>query len=160
MDFMVLGLPRSGTAWLANWFTTERSICMHEALMDYSLEDLLAMSVDKVFGVAETSLCLWDVGRINAIPVKKLIVHRELEQVNRSLARIDLPNSMEERNADTLFAVDGVHINFEDLFDYDKFHAAHEWLVPTPFDSGRYALLRKLRVENAYAIRRCKEMIP
>lgn len=29
--FFIAGLPRSRTAWLANWFTTDTSICLHDA---------------------------------------------------------------------------------------------------------------------------------
>ena len=28
--FFILGLPRSRTAWLANWLTTDRSLCLHD----------------------------------------------------------------------------------------------------------------------------------
>jgi|TARA_R100001530_G_scaffold120868_3_gene88210 hypothetical protein len=28
--FFILGLPRSRTAWLSNWFTTRDSICLHD----------------------------------------------------------------------------------------------------------------------------------
>jgi hypothetical protein len=30
LDFIVLGLPRSATTWLANWLTTDRSLCLHD----------------------------------------------------------------------------------------------------------------------------------
>jgi hypothetical protein len=29
--FFIAGLPRSRTAWLANWFTSDSSICLHDA---------------------------------------------------------------------------------------------------------------------------------
>lgn len=35
--FFVSGLPRSRTAWLANWFTTDASICWHDRPFDRSL---------------------------------------------------------------------------------------------------------------------------
>src|SRR5262245_11295408 len=30
MPFFVPGLPRSRTAWLANWLTTDTSLCLHD----------------------------------------------------------------------------------------------------------------------------------
>jgi hypothetical protein len=29
--FFIMGLPRSRTAWLSNWFTSDTSICLHDA---------------------------------------------------------------------------------------------------------------------------------
>ena len=35
--FFVTGLPRSRTAWLANWLTTDRSICYHDQPYTFDL---------------------------------------------------------------------------------------------------------------------------
>lgn len=160
MNFLITGLPRSGTAWLANWFTTDHSICWHEALMDYSLEELLSFKSESLFGVSETFLCLLKPEEVNAIPVKKLVVHRPIEEVNASLEAAGLPGLMTEEHADNLRAIDGAHIDFKDIFDGDKFRIVHDWLVPLRFNTDRYALLRKLSVENKDAVDRCLEMVP
>ena len=54
IDFMVLALPRSGTAWVANLLTTDTSLCIHEAFMDHSIDDLDNRPHDGLLGIAET----------------------------------------------------------------------------------------------------------
>lgn len=158
MRFLVTGLPRSGTAWLANWFTTDHSVCWHDALMEYKFEELMARSADMYFGCSETAICLMDPAVINDVPVKKLIVHRPLEEVNASLRAMGLPGWMTETHVQNLHSINGVHIQFKDLFEVDRFSAAHEWLVPIRFDSERYSLLRKMKIEDRYAIERTREL--
>ena len=42
--FFITGLPRSGTAWIANYLTYGNSFCFHEGLADYdSIHDFAAM---------------------------------------------------------------------------------------------------------------------
>ena len=148
---MVIGLPRSGTAWMANWLTTERSICWHEPLWDHTLEELDALPMSGLFGIADTQLML-DPDRVNAHPAKKLIVHRELRDVNLSLARAGLPEAMRDEHRWHLDEIGGFHITFKDLWNVERFRPAMEWLTPLPFDAARYATLRGLNVQNTKAL--------
>ena len=158
IDFMIVGLPRSGTAWLANWFTTERSICWHEPLWQRSLAELDAMKGAVLFGIADTQLTLMSADELNRHPAKKLIVHRELGDVNFSLAKLGLP-SMQDEHKWKLDEIGGYHITFHDLFNVERFRPAAEWLLPVPFDAARYSLLKTLNIQNAQAIKEAKEAI-
>ena len=156
LDFMVIGLPRSGTAWLANWFTTERAMCWHEPLWTRALDELDAMKGAGLFGIADTQILLMDVDRLNQHPAKKLIVHRELGAVNFALAKLGLPG-MQDEHKWRLDEIGGYHINFNDLWNVARFRPAAEWLLPIPFDAARYSVLRDLNVQNAKAIREAKD---
>ena len=80
LDFMVVGLPRSGTAWLANWFTTERAMCWHEPLWTRSLDELDAMKGAGMFGIADTQLLLMDVDQLNGrFTYRRFQCHRILK---------------------------------------------------------------------------------
>lgn len=158
IDFMIVALPRSGTAWLSNWFTTDRSICWHEALMDDDLAALDRLSITGLFGISETALILQDVDVLNRHPARKLIVHRPLRDVNASLAKLGLP-PMDKGAYFKLDEIGGHHITYDALWDVHKFRKAHEAILPTPFDTARYATLRKLNIQNAEAIRCVQEML-
>lgn len=155
IDFMIVGLPRSGTAWLANWFTTERSICWHEPLWQRSLAELDDMKGAGLFGIADTMLLLMSADELNRHPAKKLIVHRELGDVNFSLSKLGLP-SMQDEHKWRLDEIGGYHITFQDLFNVERFRPAAEWLLPIPFDTARYSLLKNLNIQNAQAIKEAK----
>ncbi len=155
IDFMIVGLPRSGTAWLANWFTTERSICWHEPLWQRSLAELDAMKGAGLFGIADTQLTLMDADELNRHPAKKMIVHRELGDVNFSLAKLGLP-AMQDEHKWKLDEIGGYHITFHDLFHVERFRPAAEWLLPVAFDTARYSLLKNLNIQNAQAIKEAK----
>lgn len=159
IDFMIVGLPRSGTAWLANWFTTERSICWHEPLWTRPLAELDEMKGAGLFGIADTLLAMMDVGALNQHPAKKLIVHRELDEVNKSLVKAGLPGAMRDEHKWTLDEIGGYHIAFHDLWTVEKFKPAAEWLLPIPFDTARYSLLRDLRVENMKMVVEVREAL-
>lgn len=159
IDFMVVALPRSGTAWLANWLTTERSICWHEPLWTRPLDELDAMRGAGLFGIADTQLLLMDADEINAHPAKKLIVHRELDAVNESLVKARLPGVMRDEHKWRLDEIGGYHITFNDLWNVERFRPAVEWLLPVPFDTARYAVLKDLNVQNQKAINEAREWI-
>ena len=39
IDFMVIGLPRTGTTWASNWLTTDSTQCYHDPLYHTHYED-------------------------------------------------------------------------------------------------------------------------
>ena len=56
MDFIVTGLPRSGTTWVANWLTTDTTLCIHDPLYKYHLEDLDNIETNKKLGISCTAI--------------------------------------------------------------------------------------------------------
>lgn len=159
IDFMVLGLPRSATAWMANWLTTDRSICWHEPLWESTLDELDAVQMNGLFGISDTELLLLPPDLVNAHPAKKLIIHRELRDVNLSLTKAGLPGAMRDEHRWKLDEIGGWHIPFKDLWNVETFRAAMEWLTPLPFDGARYAVLRNLNVQNTKAIAEARRVL-
>jgi len=155
IDFMVLGLPRSGTAWLANLLTTDDSICLHEALIDSTIEQLDKFEHSGLFGIAETAgVFLPDV---ISYPCKKLIVDRPIDDIKRSLHQIGLP-TMPDVEVDLLSGIEGYKIAFKDLFNFDAMQLAYKFLLNKDLSKDRHILLRQMNVQNQYAISAVKRM--
>jgi len=143
IEFMVIGAPRSGTAWAANWLTTDHSLCLHDPLWRMHYEDLDRIQSKKVLGVACTGLALFETWT-NAHRARKLILHRNIDEVNASLYKIGMPPIGDEFE-DRLQAIDGLHVWWRELFDRPA--RIHEHLLQRPFDPERHQALRELEVQ-------------
>ena len=156
---MVLGLPRSGTAWLANLLTTDTSLCLHEAFMHYDIEQLDAREKPPAhrFGISETS-AIFIPDEINQHSACKIIIERPIDEINLSLYRIGLP-CIGEDCVKLLKNIEGYRIAFNDLFDANKVSMVYEMALNKPLDDERHALLCSFGVENIYAIHAVRNMM-
>jgi hypothetical protein len=140
IEFMVIGLPRSGTAWAANWLTTDTTQCLHDPIAKHHHADLDAIASAKRLGVACTGLWMhqdW----LNAHPAKKVILHRDQAEVAQSLDSLGFP----DLPFPSLDGIGGLHVDWRDLWSNPKPLWAH--LVGTPFDAERHRLLKELNVQ-------------
>jgi hypothetical protein len=146
ISFMVIGAPRSGTAWAANWLTTERTLCLHEALFEHYIEDLDALPHGRLLGLADTGLSLFPQWLMNH-PAKKVILHRPRREIERSLRRAGLPYSGTVNWVQKLHAIEGLHVEWDALFKAPR--TIHEYLFgdSIPFDQERHALLSRFNVQ-------------
>jgi hypothetical protein len=143
IDFIVLGLPRSGTTWLANWLTTDKSLCLHDPFAKSLPETWDAGS--KRLGISCTGaylmpgwLCLQD------CPVA--LIERNPEDCDASLHRMGLGTTWPLRTA--FKRADGRRWRFDDLWDEDKARELWAFLLPgLPFDTARYRLLKDMHIE-------------
>ena len=145
ISFMVIGAPRSGTAWASNWLTTERTLCLHDVLFSHDLEQVDSLPHDRILGLADTGLSLqpdW----VKAHPARKVILHRDQKEIEQSLARAGLP-SRRINWAAQLHELDGLHVPWTTLFDAP--HVIHAYLFGNtiPMDHERHRLLAKLNVQ-------------
>lgn len=155
IDFMVLGLPRSGTAWVANLLTTDTSLCLHEALLDSTIEQLDRVEHAGLFGIAETSgLFLPECVHHDC---KKLIIDRPISEINESLNDLGLPD-MPERAVELLSGIEGYKITFKELFDFDAMQSAYKYLLDKDLSKDRHQFLCQMNVQNQYAINAVKRM--
>lgn len=159
IDFMVLGLPRSGTAWLANLLTTDTSLCLHESFMTTTIQELdeLEKSQGHLLGICETS-GLFIADEINNHPSQKVIIERPLHEINFSLARIGFP-LMPDETIKLLKNLEGYRIAFEDLFDYQKISFVYEQLIGKQLNKDRHQLLCSFGIENIFAIHAVRSML-
>ena len=146
IDFMVLGLPRSGTAWLANLFTTSKSYCKHEALWNSSFEELDQQKHTVSFGIAETS-GFSIVDTINAHSARKLIIRRDLSEINESLGKLKIPK-MTHDHMDKLLSISGYHMDFCDIFDYERMAKAYDYVLQDRLERYRHEFLCDMNVQN------------
>ena len=142
--FMIIGAPRSGTAWAANWLTTDRTLCLHEVLFNRKPEEVDQIPCSRVLGLADTGL--WHFPEwVAAHPAKKVILHRRDSEIQDSLKRAGFPY-LDGRYWHALHDMQGLHIDWRVLFDGPEM--VHHYLFgDTPFDPERHALLTKLNVQ-------------
>lgn len=91
ISFMVLGGPRSATTWLSNLLTTDKTLCLHDPLIQYTpnmLDGMYFPGKTRV-GISDTAALLWPEW-INTHPAKKVILWRDPGEINASLKRLGL----------------------------------------------------------------------
>lgn len=153
---MVIALPRSGTAWAANLLTTDTSVCLHEAFMEFSIDELDSFKWPHKLGIAETSgaFCA---DEINKHPAKKLVIERPIAEINQSAKKLDLPELTEHAKS-LLDKVNGYKIDYKSLFDYKEMSKAYKFLLEKDLDPMRHALLCNLHIENITAIEQVRRI--
>ncbi len=145
LDFIIVGLPRSGTTWASNLFTTEHSICWHDA-MGHSLPEEMDAKVSskKYRGISCTAAWLWK-DWFEYHPAPKIILERNPKEVNDSLIELGLPPLGDDDFA--LFKrLKGYRMPYTDIFDNPK--SIWEYLLPeVPFDAERHAELALMNIQ-------------
>lgn len=153
IDFAVVGLARSGTAWIANLFSSDGVLCWHDPLENQSLSDLhrWAAQRDGISGIADTSLGIMpelltdSVHRLRAIKVV-----RPIREINASLEKCGLSFRYNNAHYAALNTVPGPCVEFGQLHDYDVMNAAFHYLTGglRQLDRERFELLCKLNVQR------------
>lgn len=144
---MVLSAPRSGSTWISNYLTTDTTLCLHDPLWQHHYSELDAIESDKTLGVACTGLALFP-DFVNAHPARKIILHRDLAEVDVSLMKIGLTPCSPQWEG-VLSQIRGVHLNWTEMFDEPR--NIYEYLLNKPFDAQRHAQLREINVQPAFA---------
>lgn len=146
IEYMVVALPRSGTAWAANWLTTDTTLCIHEPLfrLHYSDWDTkLTAKEGSHVGVACTGIHNFP-DYLKDHPARKVVLHRDVSEINKSLKEIGL----EALPADAergLMEIDGLHAHWLDIFENPK--TIYEFLLSKEFDKYRHRELVNFNVQ-------------
>lgn len=142
---MVLAAPRSGTAWCANWLTTEASVCLHDPLWRYHYDELdYFPKGGRMLGIACTGAALFPEW-VNAHRARKVILHRPLQEIDASLEALGFP-PVGTQWIGRLDEVKGWHMSWDAVRENPK--GVYEYLMQRPFDAERHAILRGLYVER------------
>jgi hypothetical protein len=145
VEFMVLSAPRSASTWAANWLTTEKTLCLHDPVLEHYPEDLDTIACDRVLGVACTGLALLpDFLRLHQ--ARKVIIHRPTDQIDASLEAIGL-TKLGPQWETALDRLGGYHVLYEDLFDAREAASIYEYLTRQAFDAARHEQLCGMHVE-------------
>ena len=157
--FYITGLPRSGTAWLANYLTTDKSICVHEASTyandeGWSVNHYLDTLEYPIAGTADSAI--WN--SIHEIDGPLLFVNRPLDQVIKSIRNAQFVEPGYEAvvatNANNKLNEfrkinEGMEVDFKDLFDINKLEELWKYLIPEiPFNNYRTEMLLNLNVQQ------------
>lgn len=149
LDFIIVGLPRSGTTWAANFFTDGQAICLHDPLYTRHYEDLDSLSFPgKKVGVSCTGLWRWP-GWLNAHRAPKIILRRPLVEVNGSMADIGLPG-LSESDLLQVAGLRGEHFHFADLFNPYYARQMCE-IIGIEFDADRHAELVQIEMQPKFS---------
>lgn len=151
LSFIVVGLPRSCTTWTANWLTTDDTLCIHDPLYKYKLEELDQLQTDKLLGISCTGL--WKYPKfIHDHSARKIVIHRDLNDINESLVNEIETNKLSEKDAKVLYDIDGMHVQFDDLFHPVSAKQIYEYALNKPFDSVRHAYLVEMNIQPNFGM--------
>ena len=148
IDFMLIAAPRSGTTWAANWLTTDTTLCLHDPLIKWTRDELMALEApNRRLGIACTGIALFPEW-VNAHPARKVILHRPLEEIDESLLQIGMTPVSKHWDG-VLERIHGMHLDWQEMFVRPQ--AIYEYLLDLPFDPERWALLREFNVQPHFA---------
>jgi hypothetical protein len=145
IDFMLIAAPRSATTWASNWLSTDTTLCLHDPLLKWTRDELDGIESMKRLGVACTGLALFPEW-VNAHPARKVILHRDLSEVDDSLKRIGMTACSAQWEG-VLDRIEGIHMPWEAMFDPFQAQYIYEFLLDRPFDPERWAVLREINAQ-------------
>jgi hypothetical protein len=128
--FFICSLPRSRTAWLANFLTYGPSFCFHEPMNKYALKEypgLLAKTGKRHAGVSDSINTLVIEELVDMFPQAKIVViQRPIEEVAKSLEALGLPcPTLLEKMTVALDKI--VHAYQPLVIDFHQFDAKRIW---------------------------------
>jgi hypothetical protein len=158
--FLVLGLPRSRTAWLSRFLNYGDHHCGHEQARYWrSLDDAKAYLGQSCIGTCETAVMpFWRLLDHIAPCAKIVIVRRPVHEVFSSLTALDIgfdgaalraALKRLDRKLDQIEArCDNVlSVKFADLAHEETCRAVWEHCLPYPFDHAHWAALEAVNIQ-------------
>jgi len=146
-NFLVLGLPRSRTAWLANFLTYDGLYCTHEGLNGFSSLAEYFDSFGDNQGDSNTGLAIFPFEDYFA-DFKKVIIDRDIKRaVEFSLDTYgyDSTQIMENLNS-RLIGAEGLHIAYDDIDS--RLDEIWDHVTNKQFDETRAELLIELNIQT------------
>lgn len=153
MDYFVIGLPRSKTAWMSNYLTYENSLCLHEGIFYYGLNGLLTMVPPsmKLFGNSDPSNLFVIEHLLEVRPNAKWVyIERDIEDCRKSASKVGVSDKVfnqmliKLRMFKSLNITNNITIPFDfsikNLQDLNSF-------LGIPFSKTRAESLMKLNVQ-------------
>ena len=145
MNFFVVGLPRSRTAWLANFLTKDR-LCYHEGFDNcHTIQEYKdKLGTDK--GDSSTGLMLLNMHE--EFPDSPIVViendfKKVADYAYKTYGYYD--KKFIEYLNDCLNNVDGLRIKFDDIDE--RLPEIWDHLIGTPYDLERAELLKRMKIE-------------
>lgn len=147
LQFIIVSLPRSGSTWAANLLSTDGLLVEHDPLYHTHYteweHDFDAVACTGIWRAWE-----W----LNAQPVPKLVLHRPLHEVEASLKALGVHPLVTKESVRMLSLIEGHHMQWTDLFKYDRAQDAAEFVCPGHLiDRARHATLCKINMQPQWS---------
>lgn len=155
-SFLIVGYPRSRTAWLANFLTYGNVACAHETLSECARPRNLPGHIRALghayCGSAETAAPLFIREIVEAMPEAKIVfVKRPAHEVSASLLKLGMDASVSWADAGLEYALklpQTLVVRFEDMDRMNVIKMAQEHVAPgEPFNVQRFQMLRDFNVQ-------------
>jgi len=154
--FFIAGLPRSGTAWVSNFLTTDNSICLHDGIK-YIVDgyaNTLQATGRGFCGDSGSHIQMIYKTLLEVFPDAKFaMIVRSPSDVVESLKIMELPIDGLDESRQLLMQMfrdidDIIVINFNDLFTNEE-AAKKLWnhCIGDGFDPFRWRMLTKLNIQ-------------
>jgi hypothetical protein len=134
MKFLIYAMPRSGSAWLANFLTYDGLVCHHDPLGRMSFEE-----ANQLEAAVDTGAYLFR-NRMKAEKTFALV--RSVKDCNRSLKKLGLLPVAEDQN------ILAPTFCYERLFDIGYLSELWALVRGTPFDVERARMLVDLNIQH------------
>lgn len=143
IQFMVIGLPRSGTTWAANWLTTDTTLCIHDPMYKFHYSEFDKIPSSKMLGISCTGIYNFP-DFVNSHSARKVILHRDVQEVNDSLIEVGL-SKITKDSEHMLDKIKGWHVDWDVIFNNPK--DIYEFLLEKPFDAERHNFLKEVNMQ-------------
>lgn len=142
--FLVLGLPRSRTAWIANFMTYSGLHCSHEGINGcHSLKEYFNNIQD---GDANTGLYHFNFEKHMPEGTKIIIIDSDIDNALKyGKEHYGIDASLLHTMKDRLDTVEGLHINFNSI--NDNLETMWNYITDKPFDTKRADMLIGLNIQ-------------
>ncbi len=154
VPFVVLGLPRTRSFWLAQFLSQPNRPCAHDPARFFtSRHDIVrffdrpgAAAVDTVLGR------LWgEMAPHLPADTRVVVVHRALHDVVASMEKVCEPHPAVLADLpvyeQTLGRIHGKHVPYEDMSTKRGMARLFEYCTRQPFDAARWRALKDIRLE-------------
>ena len=152
--FLITGLPRSRTAWMAEFMNHGSSVCFHEPP---NWRELWSEYNDKCVGISDSGLGFQLDEIIEEYHPKILIIDRPIEEVEKSLDELNtgLPKTnFCEILKETLAKFQNgesevLRVPFHSMNDIRVMQKIFWHLIPgEPFDEGRFLKMKNINIQT------------
>lgn len=148
IEFMLIAAPRSGTAWAANWLTTDSTLCLHEPTARWTPQEWDTLRSERRLGVACTVSAALHRDFLNAHPARKVVLHRDINEIRASMRALSIAG---DYDVGVLEQINGQHYEWSELFSNPA--PIYEFLIGKPFDAERHTELLAFNIQNHTLIR-------
>lgn len=149
MTFFIMGLPRSRTAWLANFFTYDGLFCYHEGFEGCQTVSQYQSKLWQWARGGDSSSALYMIDVDKLFPgCKKIIIHSNTKHAIDYYKRVfdyDVEEAMVVLDA-IYKQKTGLHVQVEDI--NDRLEEMWSYITPRSFDNERARMLTNLNIQQ------------